>query len=68
MDTQRSTIKLLSTAEAAAFLGRNKRTLANWRFLGIGPAYIKQNGRSVGYLEEDLIEFVRRNRIEPNRG
>jgi hypothetical protein len=32
------------------------RTLANWRSLGLGPAYIKV-GRSVLYRESDLAAY-----------
>lgn len=32
------------------------KTLANWRSLGIGPAYVKLNGRIV-YATADVMEY-----------
>ena len=68
MQTPTSTqddFKVLSTAEAAAIIGKDKRTLDNWRSMGRGPAYVRLNQRSVGYLRADVVEYVRKHRIEP---
>jgi len=35
----------LSAADAARYLGRNPKTLANWRSTGIGPAWTRNGGR-----------------------
>lgn len=42
--------------EAARFLRINPRTLDNWRWSGQGPEY-RKHGRTVVYLEEDLIAY-----------
>ncbi|KAB1653249.1 DNA-binding protein [Pseudoclavibacter chungangensis] len=55
----------LSTEQASAFLGGrpSPKTLANWRSLGIGPAYIKYGDGLVAYLVEDLEAFRRSRRV-----
>lgn len=32
------------------------KTLANWRSLGLGPAYVKLNGRII-YATADVLEY-----------
>lgn len=49
---------LLSTAEAAEFLGLSTSALAKWRVYGAGPDYVKL-GRRVAYTRAALEEFVR---------
>ena len=41
-------------------------TLANWRYEGSGPAYMKP-GKRVFYRGADLNAFMERHRIEPKR-
>jgi hypothetical protein len=53
---------------AAVFLGVSVKTLANWRSLGLGPAYVQYNGRRVAYLMNDLESFRRANRVETGDG
>ncbi|MGI6879631.1 helix-turn-helix transcriptional regulator [Microbacterium sp. gxy059] len=53
----------LPPADAATFLGVSAKTLANWRSLGQGPAYVQFHGRRVAYLVEDLDAFRRANRV-----
>ena len=50
------TSEYLSPAQAAAFLGRSVKTLANYRHKGTGPAYRKR-GR-IYYLRSDLIAWL----------
>jgi predicted DNA-binding transcriptional regulator AlpA len=57
--------RVLPTSEAAKILGKDRRTLENWRSKGHGPAYIKLNQRAVGYLYNDLIDYIRAHRVEP---
>lgn len=45
--------KLLSTPEAAEFLGLSRQSLEKWRCLGEGPLFIKC-GRRVKYRLSDL--------------
>lgn len=44
---------LLTPIEVAEYLSVPIRTLASWRYLGIGPSYVKA-GRSVRYTVPDL--------------
>lgn len=50
-------IELLTTEQAADFLGLSPRTLEDWRYKGGGPRY-KKVGRSVRYVKAELIEWV----------
>ncbi len=63
--TLQNEVKVLTPAEAAGITGYKKRTLDNLRSMGKGPAYIKLNKRRVGYLYADLVEYIRKHRIEP---
>ena len=57
------TIKLLTTAEAAAFLRLSPRTLEDMRLNGTGPRYNKlgpSKRARVVYREEDLLAWVNR--------
>ena len=47
--------RLLTPAQAAEFLRRSPKTLANWRSQGYGPEYI-DDGR-IGYELETLVEW-----------
>ena len=49
--------RLLTTTEAAAWLGLSPRTLEIYRVRGLGPRYCKL-GRWVRYLESDLREWL----------
>lgn len=52
--------RLLTTAEAAAFVGMDVATLQNWRIVGSGPAYVKLgkgNKAPVRYRLNDIIEW-----------
>lgn len=53
----------LKPDEAAQYLGVSPKTMANWRSLGLGPAYTQYYGRRVAYLIEDLDAFRRANRV-----
>lgn len=47
----------VSPEEAAARLGVEPSTLANWRWAGRGPLYVKIGGR-VRYRLLDIAEFL----------
>jgi hypothetical protein len=51
--------ELLTPAEAAAILRKHPGTLANWRFIGAGPHFVKI-GRSVRYRRRDLDAWLDR--------
>lgn len=52
--------ELLTTTEAANFLGLKPNTLAKWRVAGVGPLYVAL-GRAVRYRVSDLKLFIERN-------
>jgi excisionase family DNA binding protein len=52
---------LLTTKEAAAWLGLNPNTLEKWRVHGGGPIY-RKHGRYVRYHLEDLIAWSEANK------
>ena len=47
---------LLATADAAPLAGVARKTLENWRTLGVGPRFIKA-GRKVLYDPADLLAW-----------
>lgn len=49
---------LLTTSEAAAYLGTSPRTLEDWRLTGGGPVFRKVGRRLVRYCRSDLACFV----------
>lgn len=49
---------LLTTGQAAAYLGTSPRTLEDWRLRGGGPVYRKVGRRLVRYDAADLERFV----------
>ena len=62
---------VLTTEEAAIYLGLCHQTLANWRVRGLGPAYLRLGGTGrprIVYLPEDLDAFLRANRVETTGG
>jgi hypothetical protein len=58
-------MKLLTTAEAAAFLHKPAGTLRYWRAVGAGPCYVKM-GKTVLYDEAELVDFVKSNTVVPS--
>ena len=48
--------EFLTPGEVAALLRRDVRTLANWRYLGVGPAYVK-TGRIL-YARRDVDAWI----------
>lgn len=63
MEVQR---KLLTNAEAAAYLRRSKTTLDKWRCEGRGPTFIKAD-RHVLYRRCDLDRWLDAHAITPER-
>ena len=65
LETTTSTLSV-SANEAAAMLGVSPRTLANWRTLGIGPAFVRVgrvHSRTL-YRIDDLNTWLDNNRVE----
>ena len=50
-------LNLLSMDELAALIGANRNTLAQWRFRGTGPRYIKR-GRIILYRRSAVEEWL----------
>lgn len=50
--------RLLTTPEAAAYLGVKPGTLADWRWRGGGPPYRKIGKKAIRYALEDLEAWV----------
>ena len=62
---------VLTTEEAAIYLGLSSQTLANWRVDGRGPVYLRlgRPGRPrIVYLPEDLDAFLGANRVKTTGG
>jgi len=56
--------RLLTTLEAARFLGISPGTLQNMRWRKEGPAFVQVGKQAVRYLLSDLREFVERRRVQ----
>lgn len=50
--------KLLTPADVSEMLAVTSGALAQLRYLGTGPKYVKLTGRSVRYRERDVEEWV----------
>jgi predicted DNA-binding transcriptional regulator AlpA len=48
----------LDCENAAAYLGRSKKTLDMWRVKGTGPRWVKTGGGRVFYFLEDLDSWI----------
>lgn len=49
--------KILTPSDLAEMLGKTTASLAQWRYLGVGPKYIKA-GRAVRYCESDISAWL----------
>ena len=54
---------MLTTSELAVLIGKNERTLANWRCARTGPKYVKL-GSTVRYRVNDVEDWIAAQRIE----
>jgi predicted DNA-binding transcriptional regulator AlpA len=50
--------QLFLPAEVAALLRIEPRTLADWRYRGVGPPYIRLGGRDVRYRRSEIERFL----------
>jgi Helix-turn-helix domain len=57
----------MSEAQVAEMLGKPPRTLRRWRYLGIGPKYLKV-GATVRYRASDLEARLEAQEQEPAAG
>ena len=58
-------MKLLTTTAVSELLSIPEGTIRYWRKVGLGPAWVKLEG-SIRYAEEDVLEYIRRNRRTPS--
>ena len=57
---------MFTPEQLAEKLGTNRNTLAQWRYRGTGPRYMKRNGL-LWYLREDVEAWLREGRRESTR-
>ena len=50
--------RLLTAEQVAELLGLTKRCLANWRYRGGGPKYLKIGHKTVRYRYSDLMRWL----------
>lgn len=55
------TTELLSTNEAADYLGLHPTTLATWRTQGRGPRFVKVGSRNVRYRANEIERWLDEN-------
>ncbi len=70
MNTSTIGRKFLSTEEAAAFIGGNKRTMEGWRQKNKGPYYVRVGDASnskVVYPIEGLLLYLAQRTTSPER-
>jgi excisionase family DNA binding protein len=53
-----STDPIHTPQEAAEYVRLKERTLADWRYRGCGPRYIRISGRTVRYRQSDLDAWL----------
>jgi Helix-turn-helix domain len=64
---RRAVEPLMSEAQVAEILGKPPRTLRQWRYLGIGPRYLKV-GATVRYRTHDVEAWLEAQEQEPAAG
>ena len=60
--------RLATSKEVADYLQRSEKTLANWRWAGTGPAYIKASPKArkeVRYRWADVEKWLADNTVTP---
>jgi hypothetical protein len=55
---------LMTKQQAASYLGLSVETLDNWRYTGVGPAYVKFP-KAVMYRRGDLDTYVTVQTVQP---
>ena len=58
--------QVVNEYEAAKIMGKSVQTLRNERHLRKGSPYLKL-GRSVRYRLDDLVDYLDRNRVDPEK-
>jgi hypothetical protein len=50
----------LDTVNAAAYIGLSVKTMAQWRYKGEGPPFLKPSGNKIFYVQSDLDAWINR--------
>ncbi|MEV0435993.1 helix-turn-helix domain-containing protein [Nocardia sp. NPDC050413] len=56
---------LLNPDELATRWGTSRAVLAQWRYLGRGPAYVKVGGKRVFYRLSDIADYENSRTVKP---
>lgn len=62
------TERLMTSAEVGDLLALTSGALAQLRYMGTGPKFVKLGGRAVRYRREDLDEWIARHTRERTGG
>jgi DNA-binding transcriptional MerR regulator len=65
MSSGRISTRLLTAKAVSEMLSVPEGTIRYWRHVGLGPTWVKLEG-SIRYAEEDVLEYIRRNRRTPS--
>ena len=52
---------LLTPEALGGWLGKTPAALANWRYMGLGPKFIKLGPRAVRYRRQDVEDWLDEN-------
>ena len=56
--------KFLTPKKVEEDFGLNARWLANLRWMGAGPRYLKLRGKKILYRPEDVVKWIEKNSAE----
>lgn len=59
---------LWKPSDFAAYIDRPEKTLAEWRYRGIGPKYIKVQNGYIRYRRSDVEAWLAAATVEPAAG
>jgi len=65
MDHNQDRTRLLTTAEAAEYIGSTAQTLEGWRARRKGPRFVKPSAKFVRYRIADLDEWAAQHLTDP---
>jgi hypothetical protein len=51
--------RVLCEDEASKFLGVGRSSMQRWRYIGIGPKFVRVSKRRLGYRLSDLEAYLR---------
>jgi hypothetical protein len=56
----------LSSAEAASYIGLDRRTLENWRCKSMGPTYYRISRKRIIYDRDELEQWLQARKVATN--